>query len=661
MESIRKEIDKKKEYYYLFSVFNCFSTFENQFLNIKSVIESGNSLNNDKNINMNNSYDNDNGNNNKNVYRDVKEELENISCNPLLHNGLNSSLMLLRHYNLLKLSNTKNTDNNDIKNNIEMNNNKTDDNNNNNINKDVENLKSFQSPSNKSKKERKKSKDKENNNELKKDKKNKKANTENKENKENKAKNNIDDVSNEVSFIKQSNDNDSIIKEVLNNNNNPSSNTKTKAKNAKKNKEKEDKNEKNDKNDKNNIVNNKKIDFFFQKLSSDTLNERKKENKLIEIMTDLINNKKQTEITEDMLNDYRKIDEEIVEVYNKIISLVLPEYEAGKDKKSFFSNLNFYFKEKEILKNKLKQILKKHDKSNVNSRDQQLHKKIMTNLTNKASNTNNDAVYKRCIFIEESNNNDFRNKITKQAISLSYRNPFKKDETVLNYDMDSDEERNEYNAEDIASEKESKNNNSEDSDQDSDNSNDDGNENNKNKWVVSDDYLSEDEVEEEARVKVNIKESYINKLLDIRPNYIKPIVVEIVNSSNNSNTCSTNAKSEMVKSLFTAKTFKIKNILINKNNRVIEDHLDMDYEEHGYPKFPVNCSVMQEKKVMFNEVDDLLKEIVLLTHYSFENSIDTVRDNVFGMLKLKRKDVEAFFKDNVVKSRCPKTNQVSII
>jgi len=114
--------------------------------------------------------------------------------------------------------------------------------------------------------------------------------------------------------------------------------------------------------------------------------------------------------------------------------------------------------------------------------------------------------------------------IDKKSDKIKPRNPFKKDEFIIDYDKDSDEEEAEENGEDLKSN---------DGDEEEEEKEDD--EEDQNKWIVPDGYLSENEVllsdREEMENQDNIKEDFTGKaknifeIMDIRRTYQKPIII----------------------------------------------------------------------------------------------------------------------------------------
>ena len=94
------------------------------------------------------------------------------------------------------------------------------------------------------------------------------------------------------------------------------------------------------------------------------------------------------------------------------------------------------------------------------------------------------------------------------------RSPFSKDEELIDYDKDSEEDLAEENAEDIKS--------SENSDEE-----EEGIEDEEDKWIVPDDHLSEDEISGVEGINNSDKVNNIMELLEIRKNYTKHIVIDM--------------------------------------------------------------------------------------------------------------------------------------
>jgi len=64
------------------------------------------------------------------------------------------------------------------------------------------------------------------------------------------------------------------------------------------------------------------------------------------------------------------------------------------------------------------------------------------------SQSKRNAKRRKCIIIEDSHSN-FTGRVTKKSDVITARNPFRKDEQLLDYDMDSEDEWAEQNGEDL--------------------------------------------------------------------------------------------------------------------------------------------------------------------------------------------------------------------
>jgi chromatin assembly factor 1 subunit A len=78
--------------------------------------------------------------------------------------------------------------------------------------------------------------------------------------------------------------------------------------------------------------------------------------------------------------------------------------------------------------------------------------------------------------------------LDKQSLNISARNPLFKDETILDYDMDSEEEWNELNGEDLDMKKE------DEQDEEEEDEKMEGEQDEEEGFIVPDDYLSVSEL-----------------------------------------------------------------------------------------------------------------------------------------------------------------------
>ena len=253
---------------------------------------------------------------------------------------------------------------------------------------------------------------------------------------------------------------------------------------------------------------------------------------------------------------------------------------------------------------------------------------------------------KKSIFFEGSNLNFIRSNITKESNIIKGKKPFEKDEIQIDYDLDSEEEYNEHNGEDVQS-KDDENEEKEEEEKDDD-------EEEEKNWIVSDGYLSEDERSKlviEANDAVNI-----NKLLDMRIAYTKPVVLCLNRKYSSTNITFESTNNSIIETKINQLKYELSARIFNpKLYKPPSDIIDNNEEEY---EFPLNNVLKHEVLISsFNELDQYLPDIIRVVHTSFENNKDALKDIIFNQFKPKKKDLETFFSENVLKSRCMKTNQ----
>ena len=332
---------------------------------------------------------------------------------------------------------------------------------------------------------------------------------------------------------------------------------------------------------------------------------------------------------------------------------------------------------------------------------------ISNNAFNKKPDKNN--VYnRRFIYIEESSTNAIKNeKIADiKKTSLSFKNPYKKDNIIVDYELDSEDEINDYYAEDLNSEKSKCNkitgaDNSEDEDEEEE---DEYNDDDNNKWIVDDCYISDedncfaraninniDSSIKEKNININTNnnedktlhpnESKLNKLLDVRANYQKPIVINFkeyqqslinynINNIDNqeaflnkqninvnllNNSAINDDKINLLSLVFKAKIFNLNmyKLDMNNNNNNVLNRNDNDYV------FPLSNTNKNTNNISLDEINEHVNDIVNIVHYSFENSKEILKEIIYNQFKIKKKELDVFFNNNVYKTLCDKTKQVS--
>lgn len=139
----------------------------------------------------------------------------------------------------------------------------------------------------------------------------------------------------------------------------------------------------------------------------------------------------------------------------------------------------------------------------------------------------------------------------RKSDKISAKNPFKKDDMIVDYERDSDEEFEEINGEDVKSNEGEEDEEKEEKDEEEI---DDA-----EQWIVPDGYLSKSELdsceEEGSEGKNVVKTKSIIELMEIRKNYSKPIIINL-------KMMYTDVKQAEVLNLVKAKTFDKRNFPI---------------------------------------------------------------------------------------------------
>ena len=148
------------------------------------------------------------------------------------------------------------------------------------------------------------------------------------------------------------------------------------------------------------------------------------------------------------------------------------------------------------------------------------------NTLNNTNNTNTNTKKNKLIFIHNSFA-PLKKIPTRESNLINPRNYLAKDEYLIDYEKDSEDEYMEENAEDI------KSNDNEDKEEDEE---DDINSIQDDKFIVPDGHLSEEELSDKDMMKErqlleNSKENLLGimSILNIRRNFMKPIVVDFRN------------------------------------------------------------------------------------------------------------------------------------
>ena len=174
------------------------------------------------------------------------------------------------------------------------------------------------------------------------------------------------------------------------------------------------------------------------------------------------------------------------------------------------------------------------DCTTINEKNKQLYLSSLKNYFNEYNTINNIGKYdetntenKKLIYIHDSFA-PIKKIPTHKSHIINPRNYLKKDEYIIDYDKDSEDEYMEENAEDI------KSNDNEDKEEDED---EDVNSQQDDKFIVPDGHLSEEEVSdkdimEERQLLENSQRKQLDilSILNIRKTYSKPVLVDFRNT-----------------------------------------------------------------------------------------------------------------------------------
>jgi hypothetical protein len=240
----------------------------------------------------------------------------------------------------------------------------------------------------------------------------------------------------------------------------------------------------------------------------------------------------------------------------------------------------------------------------------------------------------------------------KEKIStiINGRNPFKKDDYLIEYDKDSEEEYLEENAEDIKS--------NENSDEEEINEEDEE----EVKWIVPDGHLSEDEVSEKEDLlgldcyHTNQKYKSIMEILEIRKNYSKPVIVSF-------NSVNMDFKVKNIQSLLKARIYSC-NTMINKEEANHLNHIDITNLKIKN-EFPLKIisngnEEIANKGGISIQIRDRLEEVIRQIHFSYLTKDYLVKEINKIFPNISKKSLENFFKYNVIRNKCDKTHRVRI-
>jgi hypothetical protein len=190
------------------------------------------------------------------------------------------------------------------------------------------------------------------------------------------------------------------------------------------------------------------------------------------------------------------------------------------------------------------------------------------------------------------------------------RNPFMKDELIMDYDMDSEEELQEENAEDIKS-----NENSIDEDDDV--------EEEEEKWIVPDGHFSTDELSQIEPPEMDGKKiNGIMEIMEIRKNYPKHIHISLADKA-------TDAKVRQLADQLRAVAFA----------------------NHSFPIVLSDKKFEEKKKTGLNPfIEDRLDDVVREIHGSYMSKDAIIKSINEKYSKISKAALSDFFKENALKT-----------
>ena len=311
------------------------------------------------------------------------------------------------------------------------------------------------------------------------------------------------------------------------------------------------------------------------------------------------------------INDIENIPDKIKDFY----SLNTNEL---KDKNEYLSKLKNYFKQYNFINN-----IGQYNNSNTQN--------------------------KKIIYIH----NSFApiKKIPTQASHLiNPKNYLAKDEYLIDYDKDSEDEFMEENAEDI------KSNDNEDNEEDEE---EDINSQQDDKFIVPDGHLSEEELSdkdimEERQLLENSKEKLLDimSIINVRKNFTKPVLIDFVHNRKN------DEKNNLLLNKLTIGLFNYEDENINDNiNMEIENNINKEdgnninnENECKNNSFPI---VIGSKVTKYKGIQDSIKihfeDILRKVHGSYDTKEHLILELNKKFEDISKKTLNTFFKDKCYK------------
>ena len=275
------------------------------------------------------------------------------------------------------------------------------------------------------------------------------------------------------------------------------------------------------------------------------------------------------------------------------------------------------------------------------------------NNANKQNNTNITSKKNKLIFIHNSFA-PLKKIPTRESNLINPRNFLAKDDYLIDYEKDSEDEYMEENAEDI------KSNDNEDKEEDEE---DDINSIQDDKFIVPDGHLSEEELSDKDMMKErqlleNSKENLLGimSILNIRRNFMKPIVVDFKNKKTDDKI--NYLMDQLTIGLFKYEDENINNENINTNN-IDENNINNNiniYEENELKPNKVALSfpiVIGSKVTKYKGIEDSIKihfeDILRKVHGSYDTKEHLILQLNKKFEDISKKSLNTFFKEKCFK------------
>ena len=375
---------------------------------------------------------------------------------------------------------------------------------------------------------------------------------------------------------------------------------------------------------------NKNIDYYFDKKDIISQNSKNKDNKKINkkfIITHYQENN--NDIKRNEKDFFAKINKEINKNFNILNDNNEPKINYNKNFLRKIKNIpleikDFYSLDSNLInsKNKFKYLsfLKNY-----------FLKYNSLNQYNKINTNNNKLIYIHNCF------NKLK-KIPKEInTKINPKNYLIKDEYLIDYEKDSIDDYLEENAEDIKSE--------DDDEEDEEEDIFSLNQKDINEFIVPDGHLSQDELSdngllEDRKVFEKSKTKLIDMktILNIRKNYIKPIIIDFTKKEKNDKILILSKK--LTIGLFCFDDFK--------DNNEKTDNLNYERE-----KFPV---LIKTKDSKYKEIKDPIKKHIFDIFKKIYGSYDT-KDHLIYEINQKFNDISKNILNNFFKEKCLKIHK----